>query len=359
MVKDSHPSPDRSTVNRRTYLKASGLAVGGVALAGCSDLAGGGDDETIEIADFLPETHHIREHNLLPWVDRVEELMDGDVEFELYFGEEMGSENEMLSLARDQVVDISIVSPAYNPAELQLAQVATLPATFDDPEVGNAAYWDVTEEILYEEELTDLDLRPVLSTVEAPYQVYHEGPQIIELDDWSGRNVRSAGGYMSVAIDALGGTPNDISSVDQFSAHERGVVDANLQAEPSFESWDIYQFMEYGTTNVNTSSWSAHWVTHEDNFDSYSDELQDAMLTAAEEMAPATGAAYRDEEVEPLREYFRDQGIELYEVPDQQLQDWNDALADVQDEWIEEVEDNDLPGQQTFDRFEELISQYN
>lgn len=343
------------TIDRRSYIKGAGAAVGTVALAGCS---GGGDDHTFTVADFLPETHHIREHNLLPWVDRVEELTDGEVEFDLHFGEELGTSGEMLSLARDQVADISIVAPAYFPAELSLGQVGNLPDTYLDVEVANEAFWHLTQDFLYEEELEDLNLRPVATTAEAPYQVYAEDNPIEVLSDWEGRNVRSAGGIMSVTIEALGGSPTDIEAPEQYSAHERGVVDSNLQAEPSFLAWDIYHFFDYGTTNVNLGSWVAFWVMNHDVWDTLDETIQDAFLQAGEEIAPQTGAAYRDEEVEPLREQFQDDGIDLYEVDGDEYEEWSDAMQEAQDHWVDEIEDRGDPGQEALDMWLSYIDEY-
>ncbi|MGM0390016.1 MAG: hypothetical protein ACQEP0_16230 [Natrinema limicola] len=117
--------------------------------------------------------------------------------------------------------------------------------------------------------------------------------------------------------------------------------------------------MDYGTTNVNTGSWVAFWVMNQERWDSIDDDTQEAMLTAAEEVAPETGAAFRDEEVDPLRDYFEDEGIELYEVPDDDYEEWSDAMADAHDHWIDEMEDRGNPGQEAYDMWINYIDDYS
>lgn len=150
---------------------------------------------TLEVADFLPENHHIRRFSLSPWVEPVEELTDGQVELDLNFDGPLGGSGEMLSMGREGIADITICPPAYFPGEIPLGQVGNLPGTFLDTEVAREAFWNLTNDMLYEKELRSLNLRPVFVTVEAPYQAGSlTGDPIVSLDGWDGLSVRSTGG---------------------------------------------------------------------------------------------------------------------------------------------------------------------
>lgn len=345
--------PQTRGIGRRTYLKLTGGSIAGAGLAGCTgdgDGDGGDDQVTLQVADFLPENHHIRRFSLLPWVERVEELTDGQVEFDLNFGGALGGSGEMLSMAREGIADITICPPAYFPGELPLGQVGNLPGTFLETEVACEAFWNLTNDMLYEEELRDLNLRPVFVTVEAPYQAGSlTGDPIVSLDDWDGLSVRSTGGIMSVTIESLGASPVEIAPEDIYSSAERGVVDAIPLGQASVEAYDLWEFYSHWSTNVNLGSWVAFWAMNHDTWDGLPESVQDALLTAAEEQAPMMGADY-DEYHTGLHPDFEDRGIELYEVPEEEYSEWVDVMRDAaHGHWLDATEERGEPGQEVLD----------
>lgn len=350
-------------LDRRSYLQIAGGSMLGAGVAGCvggnGNGNGGNNDNVIEVADFLPENHHIRKFSLLPYVERVKELTDDEVEFELHFAGSLGGSGEMLSMAREGIADITICPPAYFPGELPLGQVGNLPGTFLDTEVANEAFWHLTNDVLYEEELKDLNLRPVFTTLEAPYQVGSlTGEPLIEMDDWDGLSVRSTGGIMSITIESLGASPVEISPEDIYTSAERGVVDVIPLGQASVEAYDLWDFYSHWSTNVNLGSWGAFWAMNHDTWDGLSENIQDAFLTAAEEKAPEMGADYEEYHTS-LHPEFEDRGIELYEVPDDDYQEWVSVMkSGAHNHWLAAANDRDLPGEKVLNEWTDRIEQY-
>lgn len=339
-------------VSRRAVLQTGAVTVAAGTVGCIGDNGADNTAESVEIvvADFVPEQHHIRQDNLLPWVERVEELAENDVNFELHFAGELGEATELLSMARDGVVDIALVSAAYF-SEFQLTEVTHLPATFLDTEVAAGAFWEMAQGTLYDEELEPLGIRAVHATLEPNYQLATVDREVIKLDDWEGLNVRSPGGIGSSAIEALGGTPVDIATGDVHSAFESGTIDANIAAANTFYVFDQVPFLEHVTSNVNLGSFASYWAMNEDIWQDLPGDVQDAMAQAASEVVPDSGATFDQNESEMFEILAEEEDMNVYEVPTDIYDEWEETLQPVHEEWIENVEGKGLPGQEAYDEF--------
>lgn len=349
--------PDNN-IQRRSYIKAAGGAAAALGIAGCfGNGDGNGDGLTLTMADPWPTNHHVHRFYVEPYIETLEQEAETDVEVEHHPAGQLGESGEMMSLARDEVADIVQVPPSYFSAELQLNQVANLPATFLSTEVATQAYWDILNGVL-EQESDGLGLTPVGACMEPPYQlqIVEDQEQITELEDFQGKSIRSAGGIMSTTIESLGASPVEIAPEDLYSAGERGTVEGYLLGENTLPVFDLVPLLDYCTTNVNTGSFANPWFMSQDRFDQLSGDVQEAIITAQEEVGQQYGADV-DQEIEELHEGFGDEGVESYAIEDGEYQRWEDAMEPAQDEWINEMEDRDLPGQEVFDAWLDAIEQ--
>jgi len=87
----------------------------------------------------------------------------------------------------------------------------------------------------------------------------------------------------------------------------------------------------------------------EDNFQDLPEDVQEAILRAADETIPEMARAV-DEEVERLQSKYEEEfGIDVFETeqPDEHIE----VMEPVRDIWIENRESEDLPGQEVYDIF--------
>jgi TRAP-type C4-dicarboxylate transport system substrate-binding protein len=308
----------------------------------------GGGSATITVAHFLPESHHITQEALNPWMEKVKQKSDTDVTFDVQPSGQLGGPGDMLNLIKQGTADISLVSPAYLSDQIPLSGVGELPDTFFSAEVGCKAYWNLSQNQLHEKEYSEQDVRVVNLSLEAPYQLVTVDRKVETLEDWEGLNVRSAGGIMSTTIEALGGTPVEIQAPEVNTAFDRGTVDGSAIAEPSVPAFDLVQFLSYATTNINVASWVGLWTISESSYGSLPSDVQTALIEAGSEASVEAGAAF-DDLVGELRNDFESSGVELVEIEDDEYERWSERMATSEDEWASQMSDRGLPGREMID----------
>ncbi|MEM9757154.1 MAG: TRAP transporter substrate-binding protein, partial [Pseudomonadota bacterium] len=131
-----------------------------------SILAGAAALGMVAIASSVTaQEHYFRLHHFLsaqapahtqmlePWAERVEELTDGRVEIEIFPAMTLGgAPPELISQARDGVVDIVWTVNGYTPNLFPRTEVIELPFVFlNDPAAANLALYDMFEDHLRQE----------------------------------------------------------------------------------------------------------------------------------------------------------------------------------------------------------------
>jgi len=338
----------QTAVRRRSYLKMAGVTITGVGLAGCSGGDGGtdgGDGGTttqssvsLTVADWLPESHHIRQDYIVPWSDRIAQEASTDVTIDRRPAGQVGGAGEMLSLVRNNVAEVTNIGIPYFSGELALTQVTNLPGSFNDTAVAHTAFWTILQGILQEEDFDPLNIKAVGGTVEPPYNLgIAVDTKVTTLDDWQGLSVRSSGGIISNTIEKLGGTPTSIQAADVFSAFERGTVDANVATAPAFQTFDLPQFLNYFTKDISLGSFNTVMAVSQSTWSDLPTDVQEAMTIASEEIGPQAGATF-DDQVETSLGEFEDQGIDVYTPPESDYSAWEDTYDDVEGTWANQLE---------------------
>jgi len=348
-------------MQRRTYIKTVG-AGSIAALAGCtgegngnnggdnSTTGNGGNNEftntTLRVADSYPEGHYLRQTGVVPYTERVTEETNGQVTFEMFPGEQLGSAQELLDLLKSGSTDIAIVGPSYVSDQLPLSTVATVPGTYSSTEEGAREYWQLTQDFLYEEELSDHNVTPLHVSMLPPYQLATNN-QVDSLSDMEGLSIRSGGGGMSRTIEELGATPVEMSGADVISSMESGVIDSVIFTVPSLPAYDMQTYLDYCTNNVHLAGWSAFTLIRDEALEQLNTATQDVFNTVSEGFSAEVGARI-DEEAGQVREEISGE-MEFYETEADSAM--NQAIQPVYDHWSSNLDERGLPGSEVLDEW--------
>lgn len=326
---------------RRQYIKAGGASTL-LALAGCigeGNGNGNGDGGELTIADTFPESHYLRQDGIIPWSEQVTERTDGEVTFEFMPSGQLGEPGDMLDLVQQGATDIGFVGPAYVSDQLPLCGVAELPGTFDSSEEGTEAYWELLNGILYEEEIQSFDVRPVLGNTLTPYQIVTE--ESIESTDYIEELlVRSGGGTISNAVEAIGATAVEMPAPDIYSSLESGTINSAVSPIPSIAPYDMQELLDYCTTNLHMGSFCVTWMINDDSWEDLSSDVHEAMNTASNEVVAEIGGRIDVSEEDAKDELSPE--LEFYETP--VADDLANDLTDVAQDWADNMDDRGLAG---------------
>jgi len=297
-------------------------------------------------------------HMLDPWARQVEENSGGRVSIEIFPAMTLGgTPPELISQARDGVVDLVWTVNGYTPGLFPRTEVMELPNVYvNDPVAANLALFDMFESDL-EQEYEGVEV--MFLHVHAGQGIHMRDKLVRSPDDFVGTTLRIPTRTGAWIIEALGSTPRQMPVPDLPGALQKGTVDGAFipweiipplriqeQTEYQIEGADMARF---GTTTFQVSMNKRRW-------DDLPADIQQAFRDASD----------RDwwREVGNIWRATDDVGIELatdagnvhITLGEEETQAFRDALAPVVDRWIEEVSSRDIPGATLVQKARALIA---
>lgn len=336
------------------------IAVVSLILVACgnggTEDVSGNDDESIKlkVADSFPTTNYLSTEGISFFMDRVEELTDGKVEFEYYPAEQIGKASSYLDLTLSKTIDIGYTS--YSTDRLPLSEVATLPGAYNTAEEGSEIVWGLIQDMLLEEEYLKNGIRPLYAVALPQYQLATTKKKITSLEEIKGLKTRVTG-TMELAFDDLGAAPVFMPATEAYTAMERGTVDGVVFPFTSFAPYQIESIAKYATQNANFGSFTTIYSINEEVFSNLPDDVKEALEQAGDETVTHL-SRFLDEKNEELIEEFKSQ-VEMYELSDEEVKEWDSALESAWDRWAKGLDKRGFKGTEVVERYRELREKYN
>lgn len=345
MVRKNESIVVDSMTNRRRLLAGMGtVAVG--SLAGCTG-GNGSDNITVNYLawdniDFdNPRINDVPYALFVRNIERELEQIDTEVNFEITRAGEIGGPTEIFRAIQNQTVDIGRDVASYNQDVIPLSNAHVLPGLFDSSHVSSLAAWETHQPggPVDELELNELGFRNLAVLTLPPYQVLSTGDwgRVESVEDFDGLTIR-ASGVLAQAFEALGASAVDMDATEVYMALERGTVDAAvMNATTGIDSYSLHEVTDHITLNLSPGSVPTNIMANEDSFQSWPGDVQDAITRAGEQLNQQWGQVVDVNERWYLVE-AEDRGLDTYEIEDAELEQINDRLRDIQNEWAEDTE---------------------
>jgi len=291
-----------------------------------------GDVITISFAHDAPETNSIHD-GIVNFTERVTELTDGKVEFEIFSAGQMGDAADYLSLTKNGVVDMSYHYPAYTPSEMPyLASISGLPGLYPSSKVGTKAYWEfVNDERVLESDFLSNGVRPVSPLAGNAFELFTGGSEIKSPEDLKGMQIRSSGGVISELMEHFGANPIQMPIGDVYTALDQGVIEAVNTAFDGVENGGIGDLVKFSTKGVAFGANMGVYSINEELFQSFSKDIQEAILTAGQEEALYAVEVLLEGDLAVIEQFTKDEDVTLYEPTEEIKSQWSAAY----DEFIE------------------------
>lgn len=299
----------------------------------------------LKVADIYAPNHYVPANSLMVWTKRVTELTNGQVEFEIYPSQQMGSTNDMLDIMSQGIADVGYVPmPYFNSRMPLITGAGALSGSWTSCASGNLAIWEVasTSPVLENDFLSN-SIRPVLPFANMSFQLLTNKKQVKTLEDIKGLKIRSSGGIMDDIITAFGAIPVQIPVTELYEAMSRGTVDGTLISCISANSNKINEASKYVTTGINVSGGVYGYVINEDAWQTLPANVQEAMMTAAKEALAQLGTTMDQMEKDTLAA-FEKSNLTVYELSAEEQQKWIDVQAPIEEKWIADMKSKGLDG---------------
>ena len=185
-----------ATLVWRSIVAAAGLAV--------ASAAGAQDAITLKFAFPFPETHPLWTLGGKVFADKVTQLTNGQVQWEVYPAGQLGKDYP--TVLQSSLADIVILAPAYTPEKFPLSSVADLPGNYASSCEASMKVWNVIKPggQLYDLEYKPFGIHPLFTAFPPPYQIMTTSRAVDSLGDIAGLKLRAIGFSQTEAMNALG-----------------------------------------------------------------------------------------------------------------------------------------------------------
>ena len=172
--------------------------------------------------------------------------------------------------------------------------------------------------------------------------------------------IRTYGQYMPRLFEAVGATPVNAPPDELYTALDRGVVDG-AYTQPAFlrdiRAYEVAsQWMSVGDGATPPLNAGIHATINNDVWESLSDELKVIMLKAARETERYFAGDFMPNDLEDAVELFRENGLEISEMSEEDLAEWAARSPDMFSELAETLNSQDLPGTRLVEQYIEFTT---
>ncbi|MDQ0252922.1 tripartite ATP-independent transporter DctP family solute receptor [Evansella vedderi] len=284
-----------------------------------------GDNDTNETTEATAETiqwrmghlsaeDHIWHLTSLRFAELVNEKTNGQIEIDIYPNNQLGGETDVLNSILAGNVDLLITGETMQNWAPKAALLAVPYAIRDADHLSAVVQGEIGREI--EEEIIEkVGVTPLFYMERAPRNLTSNKP-INSPDDLSGFRMRVPNVPLFLdAWEAAGATPQVMDFNEVFTGLQQGVIHGQENPVDLIHSAGFYEVQEYVNVTEHVYSW-IYVVVGNEQFATLSDELQQAVLEAAEE-AQTYGKELFEEEIQNYIDRLKAEGMTFNEDVDQ------------------------------------------
>ncbi|HHU76242.1 MAG TPA: TRAP transporter substrate-binding protein, partial [Firmicutes bacterium] len=188
-------------------------------------------------------------------------------------------------------------------------------------------------------------------------QLVSTNKPIKTLEDLKGLRLRSPSATLNPVVEAWGAIPVNLPMSELYEALQKGVVDCTIAPLSSIYDFNLSEVVNYATFG-DFYVCTFFMAMNEDTWNSLSPEDQKVFEgIIGKEMAIKAGEAYDHGGQLGLGELEK-KGVPIYNLPDEELARWKEAIAPIVDEWIADKEAKGLPGREVYEKAVQLSEKY-
>lgn len=316
-----------------------------------------GEVITLQFASFLGEGAP-QSQVVEWWGEQLEERSNGRIQVETFFSESLLAGTDILPGVSDGRAQAGWTGNFYHPADLPLLSVVELPfVTSNGPAQAQALldlyrdYEPFREE--FQRNGVHLAFIPPLGT----NVVGTSDQPIASLNDLSGLSIRAAG-LLVGALQEVGANPVALAAPEIYESLQRGVIDGytsmTLEVIPAL---GLHEETNYLAETGNGQYVTGMHILNLDLYESLDPELRDLIDEVSEE-AQSQAVEYLAEVEMEVCQQLLDAGIEVSTLDEEVVEQWREDSPDFEAEWLEAREAEGLPATEFYERYRELLQQY-
>ena len=312
----------------------------------------------LTLSTMFPESHCTNQYLHYAVAREIEEATGGRVKITIFPAGALGKAADQYDMALHGTADITQGIQGFTEGRFPLTSVVELPFLFPtglSAEKANRAVWELYEAVP-ELQAEYGDVKVLAIFVNEPGNIYTHKP-IHTIDDFKGMKIRSPMAIAASMLDALGASPITMPTGELYLSLDKGVVDGTLFNTANMNDWRLWEVVDYYT---QASFYNLAWFSVM-NLDSWNALPKDIQKIIDEHYGLNGGVTVGrgfDKDYVKNVEIAKQMGVEIYYLPDEEREKWQEATKCVYDDWVADMEARGLPGRKVLDEAQRLIRKY-
>ena len=317
----------------KKFAVAALAAAMALTVAGC----GGGDKKadqkvTLKMATALPSSHP-----LVKAMDtlkaKANEKSKGSVTIQIYPAGQLYNDKNMNDAIISGGIDMGLNTVGRWATIVPAMDIFDVPFIFPSYEKVDKAIDSGLGEKLGSE-LLKKGVRPLI-WADYGFVQYANNKKLVKTPaDFDGLKIRGYSKYSAETIKAMGASSVTMGSSEVYMGIQRGTIDGQTSGTTAMRDRKMYEVHKYLTV-TNHASPEFIVAINEKSYSKLNSDQKKALDAAALEVRDMIRANAKAEDLKALAD-LKAKGMEVYEVPENELQAWRDATKPVWDLFIKE-----------------------
>ncbi len=317
----------------KKFTVAALAAAMALTVAGC----GGGDKKadqkvTLKMATALPSSHP-----LVKAMDtlkaKANEKSKGSVTIQIYPAGQLYNDKNMNDAIISGGIDMGLNTVGRWATIVPAMDIFDVPFIFPSYEKVDKAIDSGLGEKLGSE-LLKKGVRPLI-WADYGFVQYANNKKLVKTPaDFDGLKIRGYSKYSAETIKAMGASSVTMGSSEVYMGIQRGTIDGQTSGTTAMRDRKMYEVHKYLTV-TNHASPEFIVAINEKSYSKLNADQKKALDAAALEVRDMIRANAKAEDLKALED-LKAKGMEVYEVPENELQAWRDATKPVWDLFIKE-----------------------
>ncbi len=317
----------------KKFAVAALAAAMALTVAGC----GGGDKKadqkvTLKMATALPSSHPlVKAMDVLK--DKANEKSKGSVTIQIYPAGQLYNDKNMNDAIISGGIDMGLNTVGRWATIVPAMDIFDVPFIFPSYEKVDKAIDSGLGEKLGNE-LMKKGVRPLI-WADYGFVQYANNKKLVKTPaDFDGLKIRGYSKYSAETIKAMGASSVTMGSSEVYMGIQRGTIDGQTSGTTAMRDRKMYEVHKYLTV-TNHASPEFIVAINEKSYSKLNADQKKALDAAAIEVRDMIRANAKAEDLKALAD-LKAKGMEVYEVPENELQAWRDATKPVWDLFIKE-----------------------
>ncbi|MFC5602740.1 DctP family TRAP transporter solute-binding subunit [Sporosarcina koreensis] len=300
-----------------------------------ADSGDGYEATTIRLAYNLPQDHHIS-IGIEDFAKKVTEKSDGKVKVQVFPAGQLLSDKDMNQSILTGGVEMGVNSSTLWASTVPAMGIFDVPYVFNDyAAVGEAVNGEFGDKL--RGAMEEKGAKVLMFADYGYVQFANNKRQLKSPADFKGLKIRSIGDLPSELIQAYGASPVFMGGGEVYMALQRDTVDGATSGTTAMLQRKYDEVTKYLTIN-NYAYLEFLLAVNKDYWDGLPAKTQDLLTEVAAETEAWIREQAEKEDSESAKA-LEEKGMDVYVVPEDELDVWKDAAAPVRDVFVKNAGD--------------------